>query len=440
MKSSFLLAGASMIALTIGAQTAEAAAPTIVYGGGSTLAAKVYRDIFNCFATAADGIFSTSPGNSTIGSPPVIAYPTAENGACTKQGTANDVIGYEPVGSGSGLKAWTTGSPANFGSPSTTSNTIAYLDGTYGISTTPYPQIQFAASDAYLTSSTQVSEASAAVGGETVFQLPVFATPIVLALGQKQNVKLTSTSKGDVCALFAGATNKTASGVTISELVVRADSSGTSFIFADWLAQNCDASYNFNATNGFPSTTPNWTAVNQGKLTVVAETGTGGVASTVASTPNALGYVSPDYVYPVVASSTAYPTYVNGQLPTVAATKLRLGRLTYPTSYNTATIGSTINNALTAPGGSGYPIVGFTFIDTYSCYSVTLDGGLIGGPAQGKALSAALKIFYANGEYLTILNNSGFSAAPGTLVTLLKSAGAPLNATSGIQNNSCPKK
>jgi len=437
MRASILFVGASAIALSAGANVAQAASPTLVYGGGSTLAAKVYRDIFNCYSTAADGLFSTTPATYPAGVS--IQYPVAENSSCTKQGTTNEITFYEPVGSGGGLAAWTTAAATNFGSPKTT-NTIAYLDSTVGVNATPYPQIQFAASDAYL-NSTQVSEAQTAVG-ETVFQLPTFVTPIVMAFGEVQNVKLTDT---DVCNLFASATNKTAAKQVVSELVVRSDSSGTSYIFSDWLALNCPSNLGFNATNGFPSTSPNWTAVaaaNGNHLTIVAESGSGGVAGTVAATSDALGYVSPDYTYPVVASSTAYPAYVNGQQPSITAVKNRLAATTYPTSYNASTIGQDINDQLVAPGGKGYPIVGYTFIDTYSCYSATIASGGIGGPAQGKQVLAVLKPFYntSNTQIINILQGNGFVQANAKLNTLLSSTGGPLNATSGIQNSSCPKK
>jgi hypothetical protein len=438
MRPSILLAGASLVALATGATSAQAATPTLVYGGGSTLAAKVYRDIFNCYSTAADGLFSTTPATYPSGAS--IQYPVAENSSCTKQGTTNEITFYEPVGSGSGLAAWTTAAAVNFGSPKTT-NTIAYLDSTVGVNATPYPQIQFAASDAYLTS-TQVSQAQTAVG-EAVFQLPTFVTPIVMAFGEKQNVNLTLS---DVCNLFSSSTNQTAGKIKVSEIVVRSDGSGTSFIFADWLAQNCPSNLGFNSTNGFPSTAPNWSAVaasNGNHLTIVPVSGSGGVASTIASTANALGYVSPDYTYPVVATSKAYPAYVNGQQPSITAVKNHLAAATYPTSYNAATIGQQINDQLVSPANTkGYPIVGYTFVDTYSCYSASIAGGLIGGPAKGKAVLANLKPFYntSNTQIINILQSNGFVQANAKLNTLLSSAGGPLNATSGIQNSSCPTK
>jgi hypothetical protein len=450
MKTSILLAGAALVALASGPDAARAATPAIVYSGGSTLAAKVYRDIFNCYSTKANGVFSTS---ATYTSGFAIAYPTAENASCTKQGTANEVTLYEPVGSGAGQGAWEAANPngnatlgyTSWGTPANT-NTIAFLDTKAGVTTTPYPEIQFSGSDAYL-NSTQVSNAETSVG-ETVFQLPIFATPITLPIGDpKQTASLTKVklTTADVCNLFAGATNVTSGKVTISELVVRSDGSGTSFILSDWLAQNCSASLGFNSSNGFPSTKPSWAAVaaaNGNHLgTPVAVSGSGGIASTVASTQAALGYDSPDYVYPIVTNSTAYPAMVNGQSPSVTATKTHLVHASYPSSYNVLTIGQQVNDSLVAPGNtSGYPIVGYTFWETYSCYSTKIAGGLIGGPAQGKQVLDLATYFYntSNTSISNILTSQGFVQAGTPILKLLKGTGGPLNASGGIQNSSCP--
>jgi hypothetical protein len=132
---------------------------------------------------------------------------------------------------------------------------------------------------------------------------------------------------------------------------------------------------------------------------------------------------------------------VNGLQPTVANVKTRLSKETYPKTYNAASIGQAINDQLVAPGGSGYQIVGFTFIDTYSCYSTSIAGGAIGGPAQGKALLGVLKTFYAtaSSNVTNILSGQGFLQAPSQVNTLLSGTGGPLNATGGIQNSACPK-
>jgi hypothetical protein len=496
MKTSILLAGAAVVALAAGPNAAQAASPTPVYSGGSTLAAKVYRDIFNCYVaaattnptTASNGVFVSSASASSYPAGASIQYPTALPAGCTKGDAANAVVLYEPVGSGAGQGAWQAANPAgnstlgykSWGTPAT-SNTIAYLDAasTVNQTTTPYPQIQFSGSDAFL-NNTQIANACVSYGGSSnapaatgqncatnpVFQLPIFATPITLPVGNPNNVakfngvKLTT---ADVCNIFSGKSNHSAAGVTFTEVVVRNDGSGTSFIFADWLGQNCPASLSFNAANGFgavntatgapgASTTPNWTAVfnaNGNALPLIdnsSTSGSGGVAAVVGATQGAIGYLSPDYDSTTIPGSTAVSALVNGQAPSTTATKNHLTHASYPSSYNVYTIGQQLNDSLVAPGNTaGYPIVGYTFWETYSCYSATLAGGNgtsspIGGPAAGKQVLALANYLYSttNKSVGNILSSQGFVQAGTAVTNLLKGAGGPLNATGGIQNSACP--
>ena len=424
MISRIFLSGVSAVALATAVTGAQAQTPsTTLYGGGGTLAAKVYRDIFNCYSSGGEGVYATSPGN-----PANVTYPTGLNASCTSPVGANVGIGYEPVGSGAGLAAFTTGNPASFGSPSAT-NIIAYLNSNIGLTATPYPEIQFAGSDAYLTA-TQAQQAAAVDSG--AFQLPTLATPITLPVGSVQSVKLKT---ADVCGIFSG--TETAVGkVAIAEVVVRSDGSGTSFIFSDWLAQNCPASLGFNSGNGFPSTAPNWQAVftaNNSTQKLVSASGSGGVAGAVNSTPGAITYVSPDYVQPVVANN-AYPASVNAMAPTIKNVTARLAKTKYPKTYNTATIGQTINDSLVAPTAGGYPIVGFTFIDTYVCYG----SGNLGAAEKGTELLSVLNYLYGgSADVKAILNGQGFVPATSSIVKLLKSSGGPLNKNTGIQNRGC---
>jgi ABC-type phosphate transport system substrate-binding protein len=426
-----LLTTASALGAMLFAGHAQAATPTptLVYGGGASSAAKIFRDVFNCYVALADGIYATTPGNASTA-----VYPPGPSSACKKQGKVANVIAYESINSPAGLSAFTEASPVPLGTPSTT-NTIAYLDSTFGISATPYPEIQFAGTDIYL-NSTQASQAETA-SGEPIFQIPVFVTPYALGVGGTQNVKLTT---ADVCNIFSGSTNVSKAGVTFSELVVRSDASGSTFVISDFLAQNCSASLGFNSANGFPGATPSWSAViaqNGGRISLVSGKGSSGEAAAIAATTNAIGYVSVDYTSAVVSGSTVYPAYLNALQPTLANVKTRLLKETYPTSYNATTIGQQLNDQLVAPGGKGYQLVSFTFIDAYQCYSASYAAGLIGGPAQGAALLAVLKTFYT-GSDTAILNASGYLQAPTTVYNLVKGTGGPLNSVGGLQNSACP--
>ena len=435
MRNAKVLACASLMVLAMAAQ-ARAASTSVVYGGGSTLAAPIYRDAFNCFATAAHGIFYNTPGSYPAGM--TITYPNEENPACSKQGTGLAVNLADPVGSDAATNAFTNADPAYLASPALT-NTVAYLDSAIGVPATPYPQIQYAATDLPLTQ-IQVSEAEAATG-RTIFQLPAFVFAIALPVGQTQAVQLTTS---DVCSLFAGAAN-TAANVTFSELVVRADSDTTTYIFSWWLSFNCPSSLGFNAQNGFPSYSPNWKAVanaNGNALPIVTAASAGAEASTVAGTRNALGYALPRDVYPVNPSS-AYPAYLNGHFPSAANIRQHFQKIELPASYDAAGIGMQLDETiLTTRQQIGYPLEAFTFIDAYSCYSNAVANGHIGNPGQGQALLNVLKYMLISGNKIfpAILTRSDFVPISTGIQALLTGTGGPFDKTYGIQNSSCPSK
>jgi hypothetical protein len=485
MKSSILLAGVS--AITLAAAAPAIAATTTLSGGGSTAAAKVYRDIFNAYtaynatkATSNYGIYD----NSTIspGNPANVLYPTGPN-TLAVQGTVKVVIGYEPVGSGAGLSAFTTGNPANFSVPSA-SNTIAYINETYtAVAAVPYPQIQFAASDAYLTGTGATSQAQEAstydgnsVNDTNAFQTPTFALPIMFPVTGTSSSSVANVTTADLCAIYSGNATTTAAGVTLTEAVVRADSSGTSFIFANFLHQACTAVSSkytaiFSTANGFPSTKPSWSAVfalGSNALPLVAETGTGGVAAEVSvptggtGSPNggtAIGYASPDYV-PPVASGNDYPATVNGISGIVNTSNVTgstdevyaaINGLTLPKTYVSTTIGQQLNDPLTSGKGNGYPVVGFTFIEAYKCYSTTIAN--TGTVAQGTALKKALEALYPTATGTNASNvlasqgfepilSSGTSKTTGIYKLLIDgsvSAGYGPFGTYGIQGTQDPK-
>jgi ABC-type phosphate transport system substrate-binding protein len=401
-----ILAGASAIALLA---IANGASATTLDSGGSTLAAKVYRDIFNCYAGAvsANVILATSASatdyaNAYDGTPANISYPTALPTQCTSAyltTTNGPAIDYLPVGSGAGQKAFTYYSPASWGLPAI-GNPVAWLSDALGITTLAQAstEFDFSGSDSGL-SQTQIS--SAATGHGAVVQFPSLFTPIDLAVndsGSKaDNVKLTT---AQICGIYGGTiTNwsQVASpgnrGVNTGAItpVVRADSSGTSYIFSNYLSIVCPAVSSafsgFTAANGFPSTTPNWSAAaaaNGGSSAgFVSQSGSGGVASYVANNANSINYVSPDYVgaafgYKTLPASIQYPaaTALFVKPSSTAAADLAAGVTTVPN--NAYDWGQPLNNQVLAqnlplnnsnaqfPKGA-YPIGGYTFIETYAC-------------------------------------------------------------------------
>src|SRR5215469_6028934 len=87
-RTSIIMGGiAATVALT--AAGVAGAATTVLYGGGSTLAEKVYRDVFNAYGDTASG---------------ELCRPAPATCASTHY-NSNAALLYVGVGSGNGLKA-----------------------------------------------------------------------------------------------------------------------------------------------------------------------------------------------------------------------------------------------------------------------------------------------------------------------------------------------
>jgi hypothetical protein len=101
-----------------------------------------------------------------------------------------------------------------------------------------------------------------------------------------------------------------------------------------------------------------------------------------------------------------------------------------------------LNDTLVAPGGAGYPIVGFTFIDTYKCYAPSIKS-VLGTKAQGTALKAVLTTLYPaslTANTAQILANQGFEPvlkSSKTAKLLFNTTNGPLG-KNGIEASSCP--
>jgi ABC-type phosphate transport system substrate-binding protein len=462
-----ILAGASAIALL--AISNGASATTVLNSGGGTLAAKVYRDIFNCYSTTAksttgyaNGFYSTSATSTAYASvygtqvyPTFLNYPKTENSDCSASTYFNpahtEAIDYLPVGSGAGQNAFTSATPS-WGTPAE-ANPVAWLNTHLGITDLAEAEVEFdfSGSDAYLTA-TQIASASTTHG--TVIQFPGLLTPIDLTYnttsgGSKVELKVT-----DVCGIFGGTiTNwSQVTGVAGTNtgpitVVVRADSSGTSFIFSDYLAKVCPTvgSYpGFTAANGFPKTTPSWSAAavaNGGSAAnFISASGSGGVAGAVNNTANSINYISPDYVGKAggepntKAASVQIPngtknytgTAVYAAPSSTTIAELAAG-VTAPQTTDAYSWGQPVNDGLAelAENGKGasypksaYPIGGFSFFETYAC------------PANPTSVSNLFTWYFnssgpanANGyTFVTkLLASRGFSSVPANFQSAINS-------------------
>ncbi len=135
------------------------------------------------------------------------------------------------------------------------------------------------------------------------------------------------------------------------KLVVRADGSGTTFIFTNHLS----------AINGYfkgrigANTAPNWTLPN-----VLKGKGNPGVASLVARTPGSIGYV--EYTYAVANKlNSAQIQNKKGEFvsPSLQSANAALATVKFPDNYR----------VFVGEPSQGYPIVGLTWLLVYKQYA-----------------------------------------------------------------------
>ena len=262
-RTSVIMGGmAAAVALTAVAGSAHATT-TPLYGGGSTLVEKVYRDTFNAYGNTASGDLCF--GLTTV-------CPT------THYNSGVEIL-YVGVGSGNGLKALDTNSAANFVSgpktpdavpvPSTRDFGPFYGTGTgsaWVVNTTGagpnFPKVSFAGSDNTLGSSDITTAAASSLGNNPLIQVPgivaAIAVPFqpaanwnpkgVTVKGASSKVQL---SINTLCGIFTGAITawddahitKDNGGAQLGTgpitVVYRHDSSGTTFLFSNALVNQC---------------------------------------------------------------------------------------------------------------------------------------------------------------------------------------------------------
>ncbi|MEH2068417.1 MAG: phosphate ABC transporter substrate-binding protein PstS [Nostoc sp.] len=135
------------------------------------------------------------------------------------------------------------------------------------------------------------------------------------------------------------------------KFVVRADGSGTTFIFTNHLSAT--SSY-FKGRVG-ASTTPKWTLPN-----VLKGKGNPGVAALVARTPGSIGYV--EYAYALKNNlKSAQIQNKAGEFvaPSLQSANAALSTVSFPNNYR----------VFVGDPGQGYPIVGLTWMMVYKKYA-----------------------------------------------------------------------
>ncbi len=152
-------------------------------------------------------------------------------------------------------------------------------------------------------------------------------------------------------------------------IVYRSDSSGTTYVFTDWLRKTSPAWQSTMGTG--PSKKPDWT---KSSATQLSGNGNDGVGTTVDTTPNSIGYVELAYVKSLELKAANVKSHDGEYLaPTTAGAAAAAASIaeTLPGPLNDWSA-VTITDA---PGKGAYPISSFSYILVYK--SATDYGGKV---------------------------------------------------------------
>jgi phosphate transport system substrate-binding protein len=251
-------------------------------------------------AKTAKVVPTLNGGGSSLAFPPYTAD--------FAQATSSKVnFSYEAVGSGAGQNAFLNNN-INYFLPVSSSNTVGYAAGTLTYGTIVGTQVDFGASDAFLTSSQLTNPATGSYAQSSVdgplIQIPTIGTPITIPFNESgvTSSGLTLTD-AQLCGVLSGKITdwhslvpSIAAGTTIN-VVYRSDSSGTTFLLTQHLNAACTASNsNFSIPVAITKTfASEFSSSNPIPASFTAESGSSGVAKQLLATANSLGYLSPDY-------------------------------------------------------------------------------------------------------------------------------------------------
>jgi ABC-type phosphate transport system substrate-binding protein len=259
-------------------------------------------------------------------------------------------------------------------------------------------------------------------------------------------------------------------GTGAIHVVYRSDSSGSTFLFSNALIHQCGtvSSPRTGITHPVPDQwlTDNGIAnpgnpdnigasVNKFFINIVSKpanfvgaNGSGGVKSTINGNPGYIGYISPDFISnvdptgPVAANLQTWLSFSTNLAPkwiaagpksgtavmgAVKAPLFTAGSCPVGTGVGQSPDGVCAHNALNwgvtnpLPTSSGaFPIGGFTFIDTYTCYAAPADVNALVGTTAG-SLGLFRWFFGSTTENASIvktqLGANGFSLVPGSWIS-----------------------
>lgn len=363
-----------LLAASILAAAGAANAANVV-GGGASLPAKLYQDII-------DNVLN-------------------------QPGTGN-TFSYDSVGSGRGKSGFFTNDASKF------------VTGKTG-------SVHFAGSDSPVSGTEQGDYDMAellrsATGNDwgSFIQIPAVATSVVLPY-KKTGVTALDLSRKEVCQIFsydpaARDWSQLGNGIYGSgpiEIVYRADNSGTTELFSQFLNAECEThGITFTVSNNFNNVVTAALANNGttlaalkgvvwfDSLTVPGLTSSEGVKATIAAGDKRLGYLSPDAQY--LGSDNTKVSKISGALPDNAAIKAVYTALPVPTGASAADPLNWVPAYHLPTALTSYPIYGTTNLLVGQCYADT---------SVQTALKTFLTDFY-NGAYDTRVQAHNFIELP----------------------------
>jgi ABC-type phosphate transport system substrate-binding protein len=451
---------------------AEPAHAQFAYGAGATFPSVAYRGLMDCLYNQVQGS-SGKPGPQAI-SPACPGFNSSGFGG---------VMIYAPTGSGNGKSVLIANNPTAITNPSA-SNTVPWTDSTLGVlSQADYDGVQFVGSDDTINPADIAAWNAAGNPAKygNLIQLPGLIGPVAIGFNGKDGTGaslniLPSTPSGGssglnlsrnaMCGIFSGHITKWNNAVLTTlnggvlgtgniTVVHRSDGSGTTFLFSNALASQCQfefgpnsetdatlVSYSFPWTDRAATSCPflparganqlNWpdafggtnqcgTAIaNPGGGTFTQASGSGGIQTTVASTNGAIGYASADFWAPVKAGApktaniqsqwdlTAGTGAFQPPTPTGAQTSMSSATPVFDNTTRlnplTWSLQGTVANPV-VPGA--YPIAGFTWLDMYQCYKPHANGN-----NAFLWFRIWLDYLYGSPDAHNILTSNGFAPVP----------------------------
>ncbi|WP_308726180.1 substrate-binding domain-containing protein, partial [Metapseudomonas otitidis] len=199
-------------------------------------------------------------------------------------------------------------------------------------------------------------------------QIPSAITSVAIPYKKTSVTSLNLTSP-QLCGIFAGSItnwNQISSANGPITVVYERSSSGTSEIFTRHLNSQCADQFRVSST--FANA-----ALGGVPAYAVAVSGSAQMASTVAATDGAIGYVGPA---DIDATNPAVVAKVNGNLPAVGRVSVPLSNFAPPSTTADRADPSKWAAVLANPA-TGYSIVGYTYLVFSQCYKDSADTAAI---------------------------------------------------------------